>query len=204
MLVDLVNLKNLQRLFFAALFIFELLNFFGVLNFPLAFTWLGLIVTLVVTVLVLELINLLWRWLGMTLHWSNWTLAFLVIFIDVLGDIFQWYARWPWFDQVAHGIGGSLAAIFFINVLKNYWQITAQRRSVLMTALVAYSLSMTVSAWYEIEEYLEDYFTGSQRLGDGPDTANDLLMGALGAGVVVLIFILGDYFWSKWWREDKK
>jgi len=43
---------------------------------------------------------------------------------------------------------------------------------------------------YEIEEYLEDYFTGSHRLGDGLDTAEDLMFNIVGGLVVLSIIVI--------------
>jgi len=44
---------------------------------------------------------------------------------------------------------------------------------------------------YEVEEWLEDAWVHGQmlRLGDGPDTADDLLMNIIGAGIVMAIVL---------------
>lgn len=53
-------------------------------------------------------------------------------------------------------------------------------------------------ALYEIEEYLEDFFTASMRLGDGPDTANDIMLNVIGAAVaVVIIYAVTKYVPAK-------
>ena len=56
--------------------------------------------------------------------------------------------------------------------------------------LFVFCILSTLGTIYEIEEYLEDVFFHSNRLGDGYDTANDLLMNNSGAFITLLIIYL--------------
>jgi hypothetical protein len=180
-------MKNLHRLLFLALFVFEQLNHYHILHFPLDFTWIGLMVSLGVAVGLLEGVNWAFRrsW-GIELPWATWTYVLIAVSIDAAGDVFHLYSRLPWYDQVAHFSGGLIAGFVFMAAIATYARGVRQQYSPAAIAVYAYGLAMALGAAYEIEEYLEDFFTGSHRLGDGPDTANDLLMNALGAMVAVL------------------
>jgi uncharacterized membrane protein YsdA (DUF1294 family) len=64
--------------------------------------------------------------------------------------------------------------------------------------LLALGINVIVAVLYEVEEYLEDFFTLSQRLGDGPDTANDMmvnLIGGAGCMVGVLVYKKIKHHW---------
>ncbi len=51
---------------------------------------------------------------------------------------------------------------------------------------LTFTIGVTLGAGYELLEYSEDVLTGSSRLGDGPDTGNDLLMDFIGAALATL------------------
>lgn len=56
------------------------------------------------------------------------------------------------------------------------------------------SVTSLFGSFYEIEEYLEDAFYNHRqvRLGDGPDTANDLLLNLYGATAVGIIYYFSE------------
>ncbi|MBI4433725.1 hypothetical protein HY632_03055 [Candidatus Uhrbacteria bacterium] len=172
-----------------ALLLFELVGLFGALRYPIAFTWFGLFATLVVVWSFLELS----AWYLDCVHQrpypiSIWPLVLLGVGIDAWGDIFRWYMRWPWYDQVAHFTGSALVmGILGTLVHRAQWYARLSWR-VQWVSLVA--LGSVVGVLYEIEEYLEDWMFHTNRLGDGPDTANDLLMNLLGASVVAAVLVV--------------
>ena len=51
---------------------------------------------------------------------------------------------------------------------------------------MALCLNVLFAVLYEIEEYSEDFFYGTNRLGDGPDTANDLMLNLIGGAIIIL------------------
>ena len=178
------------RILIGALVGFELLNIAGVLNFTLDFSWLGLLVTSVGTFIVIETAYHVFRRRNIFLSPSPYSLAVAGLWLDALGDILHWYARFGWYDQFMHFAGGvivmTISLVIFSKIQKKF---SLPLFAVLLFSLAFVSLSGTL---YETEEYLEDrFYHGHQlRLGDGPDTADDLmwnLAGGLGVGAIYLI-----------------
>lgn len=184
-------LKLLARLAFLSLLIFESLNWFGILHHQLDFTWLGLVITVGVVWVGLEMISWYLR------HSTNrglsgiiYLLAFLMILLDALGDINHLYSRFTWYDQLAHFVGGGAVGGIIISIynhLARTGKIVLGKFGRLVSAL---GVTVLLGVFYELEEYLEDVITGSHRLGDGFDTANDLLLNFLGALLIITIITI--------------
>jgi uncharacterized membrane protein YjdF len=91
---------------------------------------------------------------------------------------------------VAHVIGGAMAALVAFVV---FWRLVEVGRIKLgkkLTGFVALCVSAFLGVLYELEEYLEDVFTHSQRAGTSFDTSNDLLWNTIGAIVIIFSIIL--------------
>jgi uncharacterized membrane protein YjdF len=179
------TLKIISRTAIAGLIVFELLNEAGILLFSLDFTWLGLSITAIFCWSVIEIISgLLKKSYGAPL--AGWTMfiAAGAVYMDALGDILHFYGRFGWYDQFAHFAGGAAVAILAFDIA---WRL-AQKHKIPLWFSSFFTIAATAlfGALYEIEEYLEDYFTGSHRLGNGPDTANDLFLDIIGAIVIIL------------------
>lgn len=108
----------------------------------------------------------------------------ICIYFDAIGDYTHWYATYQYYDVWMHGLGGASTALFIY-----YWYsqtlLGKLPRSVVLW--LALATAMAFGSLYEIEEYLEDVITGSYRLGDGFDTANDMFMNTTGAILVLLL-----------------
>lgn len=149
-----------------------------------SFTAAGLLLQVVVFYLFFESVT---YWLRKKyrrdLPW--WTIGSLVTLIvsDAMGDYLDWYGNVFYFDSLLHLLFPA-AAIINVWQLRRWLGLTTSYR---FLALTIAPCIITLSAFYEIEEYLEDYLTGSHRLGDGFDTANDLLMGVLGSFLPILL-----------------
>ncbi|MBU0963868.1 hypothetical protein KKC06_02410, partial [Patescibacteria group bacterium] len=82
-----------------------------------------------------------------------------------------------------------MAALLMFFVL---WRLNQAGRIKIGKKLLGF-MAITGSAFfgvlYELEEYLEDVFTGGNRLGSGVDTANDMMWNTIGALIVVLIAV---------------
>jgi len=124
---------------------------------------------------------------GRLLPWWIVSGIVLCIVLDATGDYLGWYGSLWYFDTVLHF---SLPAA----AVAGFWGI---RKTLGLETSFSYlwwtvaPCVTTLGAMYEMEEYLEDYFTGSHRLGDGFDTANDLLMDFLGAfSPVIIVYII--------------
>ena len=181
-------LITLARLLFAGLVIFELFNYVGILHFHIEFTWLGLLITALSVWIIAELVLLRFgKHMSMNRKAVALLATSLVVYPDAIGDINRWYS-YQYFDATLHFMGGSAAAILLFIVFDAIRKNSASFRvPIRWAAFVSLTSAVFLGVLYEIEEYLEDVFTGSFRLGDGPDTANDLLMNTLGALTFVLL-----------------
>lgn len=185
-------LVRIARIGFIGWIIFELLNWIGVLNFTLDFTWIGLVITAVFVWVAIELISHhLKKATGEGLPWSIYFISLFGITWDALGDVVHWYAQFVWYDQAAHIIGGSaLGIVAFITL----WRLN-QAKKIILPRWLLNTLSLTIAnmvgVLYEVEEYTEDIISLSDRLGSGVDTVNDMLLNLVGA--LVFIFIADWY-----------
>ncbi|MBI2624026.1 hypothetical protein HYW67_00845 [Candidatus Parcubacteria bacterium] len=184
------SLLIVARLGLASLIGFEGLNWFGVLDFTLDFSWLGLMVTAVAVLALLEgSAFLLKRTTGRGLHPVAYFAGAVALAVDAIGDIVHLYGRFAWYDQAAHFLGGAVVGIVAFNVL---WQLEGVGRIRIgagWRSLFIVSMGALFGSLYEIEEYLEDLWKWHRqvRLGDGPDTVNDIIFNILGALAVAII-----------------
>lgn len=181
-------IRYLARFLMLGLFIFELLNWSRILEYSSYYTWRGLVFTTIVVVAMVEIGYFILK-KKYDIRLKNWVYLVVVfqLYFDALGDTFHMYEK-SWYDQVAHFMGG-----FFIMLI--IWQIMHQlhEKKILQLKLkgqllFAMSLTWTLGVAYELEEYIEDLIFGSNRLGDGFDTANDMLMN--GSGSLIMLFII--------------
>ena len=178
------RLRTLFRLCFLALLGFELANSVQLIHFSLSYTWLGLLITITVIWAVIELVqSRLVAWGSEGLSWTVWALSLISICIDAGGDIMHWYDAFDWYDRVAHSIGGFVTVFIIWNIVRAIINAKRIQLPAFLTPFLAYCITLSLGCIYEIEEYLEDVFTGSHRSGGSIDTADDLLMNFLGAGV---------------------
>lgn len=180
----------LARFGLAGLVGFEGLNWAGLLDFTLDFSWLGLIVTAGAVAVMLEGTSVaLRRATGRALHPLVYVLAVIGLSVDAFGDIAHLYGRFAWYDQLAHLVGGGVVAAAMLSILWQLEQAGRIRLGSIGRGLAAVALAAFFGSLYEIEEYLEDAWKWHRqvRLGDGPDTANDILFNILGALAVAVI-----------------
>ena len=181
-------LRVLPRLLLVGLILFELLNEFGILHYTLDFTWFGLAITSVIAWIILETAShLLKKSCGQAMNFWTIMLAVGVIYIDALGDILHFYGHFGWYDQFAHFVGGMAVAGLIFNIVWHLCQCQKIKLGIKGMGFFTIAATTLIGVFYEIEEYLEDFFTGSRRLGDGPDTANDMMMNVLGAILIIVI-----------------
>lgn len=177
------------RILIGALILFELLNLIGVLNFTLDFSWAGLLVTSVGTFLILEIIYFAFRHKGVLLPQLPYLLAAFGLWLDALGDVAHLYGRLAFYDQFMHLVGGGIVMALALALLLNF----KEKLPIFLILFLALGFVALFGSLYEIEEYLEDRFYHERqvRLGDGPDTADDLmwnLAGGILAGAIYAAF----------------
>lgn len=188
------------RLFVLALITFEFLNLIGILNFTLDFSWLGLIVTSGVTLIIAEAIYYYFRKKGIELSFLPYFMIALALWFDAIGDVGHFYGRISWYDQAAHVLGGSSVMSMAIGILSRFHEKI--KISVLTMLFVALAFTALFGDLYELEEYLEDelYHKRTVRLGDGPDTANDIMLNLMGGTAAGIVYLLHKKTWSR--RSD--
>lgn len=181
----------LARIILLSLIGFESLNFFGFLPYATYFSWLGLLVTSIGALAVIEMIYYAFKREGVILPTLPYLVSGVSLWLDALGDVAGLYGKFGWYDQAAHIIGGAAIMSVAIAMFSQY----RERHKISLALMLFISISFVglFGSIYEIEEYLEDrYYHGEQkRLGDGPDTANDLLvnlMGGLATGATYAYF----------------
>lgn len=186
---------NFARLLFVGLIIFELLNYLKILQFSLEYTWLGLVITSSFCLVLLEVIAYKYKQKkGYYLHWSIWLIVVAGLGLDAFGDFFHYYGTLSWWDQLVHLFVSAVACFTLFIVISAFW-IDKFKFSLLLktgrfklSLLLAATSTMSLTAIYEIEEYLEDIIFHTNRLGPGTDTVNDLFFNLTGV-LITVIFV---------------
>ncbi|MBI2426957.1 MAG: hypothetical protein HYV34_03845 [Candidatus Kerfeldbacteria bacterium] len=181
--------RHIARLFLGGLLALEILAWIGVLSIDLDFTWLGLIVTLVIAWGFVETL-LFFIHRKIADEWSGWLLLFVAfpLSIDAIGDMTNLYSRFLRYDEVAHFAGGFASMAVLSYMVWAYFRIHRIRLPKKVLFLYSLGLASIAGILYESEEFFEDVLFGSNRLGDGYDTVIDLLLNLTGG--VVMGFII--------------
>ncbi|KKR14057.1 MAG: hypothetical protein UT42_C0034G0003 [Candidatus Falkowbacteria bacterium GW2011_GWA2_39_24] len=181
---------KLARLLILGLIAFEFLNLIEVLHFTLDFSWLGLMITSLGVFIIVETVYYGCCKKDYQPPIFPYYLVAIALYFDALGDIAHFYANYTWYDQVAHALGG---AVVMSMVLGIFWQLKKKYLLPLMMILmIGLASTSLMGSLYEIEEYLEDkyYHHRQLRLGDGPDTVNDILCNLSGGFAVGVLYYL--------------
>lgn len=199
-----VLIRSLAYVLFISLFVFEFLNYLGVLAFRVDYTWLGRVVS---TGAVFSLVYVIDRVFQKTIHARLpalvWVLMAVLILFDFSGDFFGFYKRWMWYDRVAHFFSGPLLVASLLIVFQRLSFVRGWKYPPSLNYLLALGTNAFLAIAYESEEYLEDFFTGSQRLGNGPDTANDLLMNTVGAFLTIAFVVVYPVVMRAWKKRHR-
>lgn len=190
---------NFARLLFAGLIIFELLNFFKILQFNLQYTWLGLVITSAAAFALLELVAFKYKRLkGDYLHWLIWLIVVAGLGLDAFGDFFHFYGKYGWWDQTVHFFVSAVVCFTLFTVISAFWidkfkfSLLLKTGRLKLSLLLAATSAMSLSALYEIEEYTEDVFFHTNRMGPGADTSNDLVCNL--AGILTAVIFVSAYY----------
>lgn len=160
---------------------FELAGLFGALPLKPQFSWIGLFLT---ALFAFGSLTILERYLRnrnqAALPLSLWAMVTAAIILDAGGDLLYLYARFPWYDNLTHFVGGFAIAVlarWFI-LAKNH----GERRAVhpLTACYLVLAAVASIATLYEIVEYFSDWFIGTQNLADRWDTNEDLIMAMIG------------------------
>jgi hypothetical protein len=117
--------------------------------------------------------------------------AVFVFCACILGEAYEFYLRYPLWDDILHFLSGLLFCAFACALVKGKAQ-----------GLFAFCFSLSVSTVWEFLEFFADLLLGTDMQKDTVvkgmvdiglyDTMTDLLAGALGAGFF-LFWLLDDY-----------
>ena len=152
-------------------------------------TWvrqIALSITNISTIIALVILSRYLRNRSAMLPWTVIWFSALGVWFDGMGNFVQYYATVPWWDKLAHAVGsGALAAGIFVLVELFQWRGTILLGKKLRVVFIV-SITTTLSAIYEISEYIGDSVYPTNRVTSLFDTADDLLWDFVAALVVVL------------------
>ena len=190
-------LINFARFLFAGVIIFEILNYLKILELNTQFTWLGLVITSVFILTLLEIIAYKYRQKkNHYLHWSIWVIVTIAISLDAAGDFFHLYGQISWWDMAVHYSVSAIMAFTLFAVINAFWidkfkySLLLKEGKLKLALFLAATSTVSMGALYEVEEYLEDVFFHTNRLGPGTDTANDIAMNILGVLTTIAIIVI--------------
>lgn len=190
-------MRAIAQILFGSLMAFEFFNWIHLLSFRVVYGWFGRIFSTTFIFVILSGLSVLYRKkMQVEMHGVIWFAGSVLILTDFFGDAFFFYDRWVWYDQLAHFLSGGLIVGSLIIVFRDLFRFFGWKLPFFIAMIAALLTSTFFGVLYELEEYLEDVLIHTHRLGDGPDTANDLMMSLLG-GVLILLIVTGYRVWSR-------
>ena len=190
---------NFSRLVILGLLVFGFLNMVGILNFSINYTWSGSFIVAFFVLLMVELIAYFNRKKA-----NSDAPAFIFIAaaiglsLDFIGDKFFLFNELEYYDRIAHffagGVLGGGIIYLFIRALDKAGVI---KLDLLGTGFFSWMTINFFGILNELVEYFEDVLTGSHRLGDGFDTADDLFLNMMGSLCIIIILTLYYHFKKK-------
>lgn len=179
----------LWRIPLLVLMIVEFASLQNYITLQPSFTALGLFIQSSLFYCFFEIIHYYIRLYRRVPPWWIASSTVILLTLDATGDYLNWYAKFKYFDAMLHFFAPLVATLGIWSIRRTF-QISTTYKTLFFSIAPCV---VTLVALYEMEEYLEDLITGSQRLGNGFDTANDLLMGFFGAFLPVTLH----YIWHQ-------
>ncbi|MBP6942868.1 MAG: hypothetical protein KBB55_02375 [Candidatus Buchananbacteria bacterium] len=124
---------------------------------------------------------------------------FIIIFIFLslfLGEVHHYYYTFWWWDLYLHVQSGILLGIlgFIVSYILNEQRHFKMRMRPMMTAMFAFSFSITLGVLWEIFEFGMDQVFGLNMQKSGLiDTMTDLIVDTFGASIIATL----GYLWMK-------
>ena len=147
----------------------------------------ALSVTCLAAILILVVVS---RWLrlrGGTLPGISALSAAAGVWFDAMGNFVHFYARFSWWDQLAHGVGTAAVALGILAIVQTLIQRGDLRMGRAWMGMTAVCMAVTSSVLYEISEYLGDVVYPTNRVTGLFDTSDDLMWNTLAAALVVAL-----------------
>lgn len=102
-----------------------------------------------------------------------------------LGEIYDYYDKFWWWDIFLHSISSILAGIIGFIIVYILYSKNVVKTNPFLAVLFAFSFSVALGAMWEIFEYGMDTFFGLNMLKEGlVDTMQDLMVNCVGAFIV--------------------
>jgi len=106
----------------------------------------------------------------------------------LMSRVFYTYAAWPDVDIIMHFAGGFAIAFFVSGCFRALPREEVKRsRIVLLELLLIGSLTTTSAVFWEFREFANDLWFGTNSQVSLANTMQDLAVGIMGAGLLVLI-----------------
>lgn len=115
-------------------------------------------------------------------------LVVAAIWFDAAGNFVHFYARFSWWDQLAHAVATAAVTSGLWLTLRQSFNRQGVHLPGRHLELYAVSLAILLTVVYEISEYLGDLLFGTNRVTVLYDTADDLLWNTLAALAIVWLF----------------
>lgn len=175
--------RTLTRIAFASLLVLLALEL--VLRYD---TWIRQIALAITNVAAIILLVVFGRQLarrGVGLSWPVVWFATLAVWFDAAGNFAHLYVNVEWWDKLAHAVGSAAVALAILTLLRALQQRGRIQMGRLLLGVYAISITTTLSALYEISEYIGDAVYPTNRVTGLFDTSDDLLWNFLAAVLVV-------------------
>lgn len=103
-----------------------------------------------------------------------------IIAAQYLGEFQRFYTIFPWWDLFLHGVFGGYTVIIGFHLIQGVIEKKrdiSKRKFTIFTVIFAFCFSITLGTFWEIFEFLGDYFFNlDMTSGSLEDTATDLII----------------------------
>lgn len=117
---------------------------------------------------------------------TAWAVA-LGVWLDAMGNFLYYYANLSWWDDFTHFVCSMPVAIILFYVFYRLNKKGVIKLGRFNLNLFVVSVTMLLTAFYEISEFIGDLLFNTQRVGPRYDTTSDLTYNFLGTLLVVII-----------------
>lgn len=129
-----------------------------------------------------------WKAVWKVFKAGGWFPSLVFISHLILKYILQIYRYWPHADMPLHFFGGMSIAFFVSGNYQLLHHESAKRsRVVLLELVLIVSLTATAAVFWEFGEFALDHFFATNLQGSLLNTMMDLIMGMLGALVILVV-----------------
>lgn len=154
--------------------------------------WLGLVLTNFCLWTAMEIGIKYTRYGNIVIPGALLWIGTVIVYMDALGNMFEWYANLSNYDKWIHFSAGAASAGFVFYVLKSVSKIHHFQLGWASKAYAAVTTTAVLGILFEAFEMVADeVYPGNYWLGSGIDTVTDLLMALSGSlAAMMLVHII--------------